>query len=1750
MKKIRRRIVAFFMCVSMLGFVFPAGGKSDSNTLFAAEKEFVIEDGVLKKYNGTKLIVNVPDGVTEIGESAFKGDGLCVERVILPDSVEIIDDYAFYNCNKNLSSVEMSPNIYYLGKGAFGNCYNLQEIDLSNTRIEVIQEGTFEDCRVLSNVMLPDTVKIIGDWAFRWCKKLRRVDLKEGVEHIGEDAFCGCQGLNSIDLPTTLSSIGYAAFSGCNSLISVKIPAGVTEIPKFCFRGDSCLQSIYLPDTLEVINRGAIKTAIEYGSIGSIKSIFIPESVRVMYEDSLDCGSKYQKSPIEEYIAFPDSTAAQTFEKLKNKGDCFQNANFVSAQYDAKINFDACGGRIDKTTKNGVVGQMFGELPVPSLKGWTFKGWYTNDRFEQEITCVSIINKSEYTLYAKWEKAADEEITYKGEADDFVIRAGKLEKYTGKQSVVIVPDGVTDIGSAFKDKTFISEIVLPDSVVKMGRLSGCSALRKINIPDGVTEIVNSSFSGCTALEEIVVGKNVTKIGSSAFSHCISLEKVVLPDNLVDMSGGSIFNECHALKSINLPESLETIGKHSFEECLSLVEIDIPGKVKTLSACMFWDCYMLESVRLGDGIQTIETRVFDKCHRLKSIYIPESVESVTYKAFQYIPGNSNTMDFEIKGFRGSSAFDVYEAIASCCQNINVTFKEVNYDSTIQFDSESCGQTIEPKKAVIGQLFGTLPEVEKQGYIFGGWSDGSKIIKSTSKVESENITLIATWIKEGEIVPGDEPDDEPKDEPEATPIVLPPSGTEQLEYVDISTAEELNAIRNNMSGNYRLVADIDLSLVSNNSEITDEFGFTPLGISKDGSATEGFTGTFDGNGHSITGLSIEGQVPYKNTGLFARIEGGTVKNLNIVDCKIVVGNKTVVTGALAGYVGENKETLKKAVIDNINVSGVVTFSAMRDVPAQNISIGGIFGYIGKATVSNCHNKANVAYYSNEEERPENACSRFIGGVTGYVQGGNLSCSSNLGSVLSYRKYFGLFADKDSGDWMESVLSGRSVYDASGGICGVGAEDGHISQCYNLGAVYTYMHNTHELFTLNISSHMDTMSGGIVGALYRGTKVSDCYNTGKMYSKSTVDTTIMDEEQYFSPDKMNKYLALLDSVTVTAPQNATAYAGGIVGFSHRNASGPIERCINTGVVEGSSNASFPISNGNVPTFYCRYLKTDDAKKGCGGYDDKLQYCVGLDSEELKEEYSYRTFDLVNTWLYAEGMEYPQLYNNMQSKVSNVTYISTDMENLSVAYGKDIDLSGFKVSFNIEGLENPVIISVGNSRECGYDRYKIGQQHLCLDYFGVKKEFDIVVQSKHIHEYEMIFTWEDDYKGCTAKWVCKDNDSEKTVDCKVKETIEEAGYGKEGSITYTATAVIDGKEYTDTKVIPLEKLPQFDLSKAVLKMDKSFKYSGNEITPEVLVYDDNGARLNSDWYEVSYSNNVNVGKGKVIVKAKEGDCPYSGQIEGEFTITKVKEILNASVDNSETKVGDSEKLNVYNSNENMELTYTSENPLVAEVNAKGEITAIAPGNTTIIVSGTCGDNNELQSCEIPIKVLPAKPTISLINNKANGICINWKKDDMVTGYKIYKSKDNGTYKLAKTITNNKTTTWTDTGAKTNGAYYLYKIVTYYNSSEETLESEESSSKMIFRLNSPSVKAVSKKKGKCLVSWKLNKKATAYQVKYQIGKKVKTVKISSKKTSSKTIGSLKKGKIYKVSVRAMMKKGNSVVYSSWSPAKSIKIKK
>ena len=88
----------------------------------------------------------------------------------------------------------------------------------------------------------------------------------------------------------------------------------------------------------------------------------------------------------------------------------------------------------------------------------------------------------------------------------------------------------------------------------------------------------------------------------------------------------------------------------------------------------------------------------------------------------------------------------------------------------------------------------------------------------------------------------------------------------------------------------------------------------------------------------------------------------------------------------------------------------------------------------------------------------------------------------------------------------MSGLNCYNASGGICGVAAQDGLIQKCYNIAKVDTYTSNTYSLFDFTTNSYSNTMSGGICGALYLSTQVKNCYNTGDIHSYVNRDTTIV--------------------------------------------------------------------------------------------------------------------------------------------------------------------------------------------------------------------------------------------------------------------------------------------------------------------------------------------------------------------------------------------------------------------------------------------------------------------------------------------------------------------------------------------------------------------------------------------------------------------------------------------------------------------
>ena len=154
--------------------------------------DFVIENGVLKKYQGQGGDVVIPEGVTTIDDWAF---AWCqsLKNVVMPESVTSIGDRAFFGCS-SLASIVIPEGVKSIGAEAFWRC------------------------RSLTSVVIPEGVTSIGASAFFECSSLASVVIPEGVTSIGARAFFGCRGLTVENAPaisvTVFSAIKLGAQAG------------------------------------------------------------------------------------------------------------------------------------------------------------------------------------------------------------------------------------------------------------------------------------------------------------------------------------------------------------------------------------------------------------------------------------------------------------------------------------------------------------------------------------------------------------------------------------------------------------------------------------------------------------------------------------------------------------------------------------------------------------------------------------------------------------------------------------------------------------------------------------------------------------------------------------------------------------------------------------------------------------------------------------------------------------------------------------------------------------------------------------------------------------------------------------------------------------------------------------------------------------------------------------------------------------------------------------------------------------------------------------------------------------------------------------------------------------------------------------------------------------------------------------------------------------------------------------------------
>ena len=567
-----------------------------------SQRDFVIQNGVLTKYQGPGGAVDVPAGVTTIGSSAFR-DCTALTSVSLPDGLTEIGNSAFDGCT-GLATISLPDGLTGISWSAFDGCTGLTGISLPDGLTE-IGSSAFSYCTGLTGISLPDGLTGIGDYAFRGCTGLTGVSLPVGLTEIGDSAFQDCTGLTGISLPDGLTAIGDSAFSGCTGLTGISLPDGLTQIGRSAFQDCTGLTSISLPAGLTAIGDWAFQNCT------SLTSISLPGGLTAIGDWA------FQNCTSLTSISLPGG--------LAEIGRCA---------------FQGCTGltRVVLSGPRVRLGEnLFAKCPsltdiaLPPecgpLNSEAFQGSAWLDTLEQEGgVCY----------------AGDCAVAQAGNPAKVSFRPGTRvvfgHLFAACQALVqvVLPAGVTEIGAgAFERCEKLSRVELPEGLVKIGKetFSDCERLSRADLPESLTGIGAGAFYNCKSLRDVRLPAGLLQLGNNAFCDCERLTAAEVPQGIARLEP-FVFYGCKRLAQVTLPQGLTAIGPYAFEGCAALSHLDFPAGLTAIEDSAFAGSGLTRA-DLPDGLETIGEGAF-QLSRLQHVSLPESVKKIGADAFSDIP----------------------------------------------------------------------------------------------------------------------------------------------------------------------------------------------------------------------------------------------------------------------------------------------------------------------------------------------------------------------------------------------------------------------------------------------------------------------------------------------------------------------------------------------------------------------------------------------------------------------------------------------------------------------------------------------------------------------------------------------------------------------------------------------------------------------------------------------------------------------------------------------------------------------------------------------------------------------------------------------------------------------------------------------------------------------------------------------------------------------------------------------------------
>ena len=474
----------------------------------------------------TALIL--PDGITSIGNYAFRNMDSMTGINSLPDSVTRIGYEAFDN-TKIEGPFYISQYVTEIGESAFGSCVYLTEFIVNENNVYYTAvDGILYTADM--SVLLQCPVTKTGEFV-----------IPQTVTRIGDSAFAGMYDNMTGDASTLLrdsnvTEIGPFGFWRCQQLIGdLILPEGLRVVGRASFLGDYSLTGVEFPSTLESLEGAAFSdcrnlTYVLFNGQSPTMSSWEATFNGCAENFTIYCRPEYAESFMssDRYDAEAGTWYGYPLEILTDLGRV--------------VDRGSCGTNLTWTlySTGDLVISGTGEMYNYGLGG---APWY---QYRNTLSSLNL----EYG------------ITYIGRS--------AFQECIGLGNTLIIPDSVTGIGeAAFEECKGFTGLVLSENLV--------------SIPEW-------AFGNCSGMEgELYIPASVQSIGTAAFVHCIGFSGEVEIPSGVTTIGSWAFQDCPGITSLKIGDNVSFIETGAFYECSNLERVEFYGVAPEMGDLVFGAC---------------------------------------------------------------------------------------------------------------------------------------------------------------------------------------------------------------------------------------------------------------------------------------------------------------------------------------------------------------------------------------------------------------------------------------------------------------------------------------------------------------------------------------------------------------------------------------------------------------------------------------------------------------------------------------------------------------------------------------------------------------------------------------------------------------------------------------------------------------------------------------------------------------------------------------------------------------------------------------------------------------------------------------------------------------------------------------------------------------------------------------------------------------------------------------------------------